>query len=372
MRKIQGWITNDDKPPAEIVAGAAISAVNSQLKTCAPSPSILSRRALLASLASAPALGPLAKTAEAQSAADLTAEQQARTALKAATGTKLVLLGVHGGPAPMRPGINGHMTSHLMVGNGAAYVLDCGLGVTNQYARTAVPFKALKSIFLTHHHPDHNVEYGPLLIIGWVQGMPLTVQVFGPPPLAQMTRDLLSAYKQTMAFWSEDLGREPLPPIPVQEISEAGPVMQDENVKVSAVTVQHPPVAPALAYRFDFNDRSIAFSGDTAPLDSVAKLAEGADILVHEAMYLPALEKYLRERIAKGAPTNFESFVAHMKADHSPVEDVGRIAQKAGVKTLVLSHLTPGIDGISDDLWRDGAAKHFTGKIIVGKDLMVL
>ena len=84
----------------------------------------------------------------------------------------------------------------------------------------------------------------------------------------------------------------------------------------------------------------------------MAKLAEGADILVHEAMYLPALEKYLRERIAKGAPTNFESFIAHMKADHSPVEDVGRIAQKAGVKTLVLSHLTPGIDGISDDLWR--------------------
>jgi ribonuclease BN (tRNA processing enzyme) len=62
----------------------------------------------------------------------------------------------------------------------------------------------------------------------------------------------------------------------------------------------------------------------------------------------------------------------HMKVDHSPVEDVGRIAQEAGVKTLVLSHLTPGIEGIQDKTWRDQAAKHFTGKIIVGRDLMVL
>jgi ribonuclease BN (tRNA processing enzyme) len=64
--------------------------------------------------------------------------------------------------------------------------------------------------------------------------------------------------------------------------------------------------------------------------------------------------------------------MAHMKADHSPVEAVGRIAQEAGVKTLVLSHLTPGIDSIGDDAWRAPAARYFKGEIIVGKDLMVV
>jgi ribonuclease BN (tRNA processing enzyme) len=68
----------------------------------------------------------------------------------------------------------------------------------------------------------------------------------------------------------------------------------------------------------------------------------------------------------------FEAFMAHMKADHTPSEDVGRIAQEAGVKTLVLSHLTPAIDSISDDTWREPAAKYFKGEIIVGKDLMVV
>ena len=61
-----------------------------------------------------------------------------------------------------------------------------------------------------------------------------------------------------------------------------------------------------------------------------------------------------------------------MKADHTPAEDVGRIAQEAGVKTLVLSHLTPAIDSISDDTWRAAAAKNFQGEIIVAHDFTVV
>lgn len=335
------------------------------------SASDLSRRLMLAGLAAAPAIAGTATAALAQASTE-TAEQQARAALKNPAGTKLVVLGTTGGPVPMLPGRTRHMTSHVMLSNGAAYVLDCGLGVTNQYARTGIPFRALKSIFITHHHPDHNVEYGPLLIIGWVQGMPLDVRAFGPPPLQQMTQDFIRAYAQTIEFWSEDFHLKPLVPLEVKEIAADGPVMQDDNVRVSAVVVNHPPVKPALGYRFDFSDRSIAFSGDTTPLQSVAKMARGADVLVHEAMFVPALEKYLRDRIAKGFPVKFEPFMAHMKADHSPVEDVGRIAQEAGVKTLVLSHLTPGIDSISDDSWRAPAAKYFKGDIVVAKDLTVV
>jgi ribonuclease BN (tRNA processing enzyme) len=259
-----------------------------------------------------------------------------------------------------------------MLSNGAAYVLDCGMGVTNQYARTGIPFSALKSIFITHHHADHNIEYGPLLIVGWIQGMHLDVRAFGPPPLKQMTEDFMRAYKTTVDFWAEDLKMQPLASVAVQEVSAAGPVTQDDNVKVSAIIVEHPPVKPALGYRFDFKDRSIAFSGDTVPLEAVATMAKGADVLVHEAMYMPALEKYLRDQIAKGRPVKFEPYMAHMKADHTRVEDVGRIAQEAGVKTLVLSHLTPALDSITDAMWRAPAAKYFKGEIIVGKDLMVV
>ncbi len=328
----------------------------------------LSRRHILAGLAATPALT-AAGPAAAQTAGQGWTSQQTQAALKGAKGTKLVLLGTAAGPVPGR---SRQMTSHVMLSNGSAYVLDCGMGVTDQYARTGIPFNALKSIFITHHHADHNIEYGPLLIVGWIQGLPLDVRAFGPPPLRQMTDDFMRAYKQTVDFWAEDFQMKPLTTVEVKEISSVGPVMQDDNVKVSSIVVEHPPVKPALAYRFDFKDRSIAFSGDTAPLEAVAMMAKGADVLVHETMYVPAVEKYIKAQIAEGRPVKFEPFMAHMKADHTPAEDVGRIAQEAGVKTLVLSHLTPAIDSITDDTWREPVAKYFKGEIIVGKDLMVV
>jgi ribonuclease BN (tRNA processing enzyme) len=332
--------------------------------------STLSRRTLLAGLAATPALTAAAAPVAAQTPAAKTAAEQAQAALKDAKATKLVLLGTGGGPGG--PGRTRKMTSHVMLSNGAAYVLDCGLGVIDQYARTGIPFPALRSIFITHHHADHNIEYGPLLVVGWIMGMHLDVRAFGPPPLKQMTEDFIRAYKTTVDFGAEDFKVKPLVAVDVKEVSAAGPVTQDDNVKVSAVIVEHPPVKPALGYRFDFKDRSIAFSGDTAPFEAVAKMAKGADVLVHEAMHVPALETYIRDEIAKGRPIKFEDMMAHMKADHTPVEDVGRIAQEAGVKTLVLSHLVPSIDGITDDTWRSLAAKYFKGEIIVGKDLMVV
>jgi ribonuclease BN (tRNA processing enzyme) len=330
-----------------------------------------SRRTMLAGLAAVPALSGATNTAAAQAASVQipTASTLAKAALKDAKGTKLVTLGTAAGPVPGR---TRRMTSHMMLSNGAAYVLDCGLGVTDRYAETGIPFSALRGIFITHHHFDHNVEYGPLLAIGWVQGMALTVKAYGPPPLKQMTADYIRSMRTTIDFWAEDLKMKALEAVDVTEVPGAGPVMADDNVKVSSVVVNHPPVKPALGYRFDFHDRSIAFSGDTTPLDAVAQMAEGADVLVHEAMYVPAVEAYVKAQVAAGRPVSVEAFMAHMKADHSPVEDVGRIAAEAGVKTLVLSHLTPAIDSVSDDTWRAPAAQAFKGEIIVAKDLMVI
>ena len=328
----------------------------------------VSRRGLLTALAAAPALTLAAAPGEAQ-AADIDATiAETRAALKDAKGTKLVILGTSAGPLPQAR----HMTSHVMLHQGAAYVLDCGLGVTRQYAHTGIPFSALKSIFITHHHPDHNIEYGPLLVLGWIQGMPQSVRAYGPPPLAQMTEDYLRSAKQTIAFWAEDFRMQPLGMIEVHELPQAGPVMQDENVKVSSVLVQHPPVTPAYGYRFDFPDRSIAFSGDTVPLNAVAQMAKDADILVHEAIDMAAIEVQIRGRFPALPAERLDIIMAHMRADHSPTEDVGRIAEEAGVKTLVLSHLAPGDNSVDNESWRSAAAKHFRGQTIVASDLMVI
>ena len=129
-------------------------------------------------------------------------------------------------------------------------------------------------------------------------------------------------------------------------------------------------MSPLRPYRFDFPDRSIAFSGDTTALEAVAQMAKGADVLVHEAMDFPAIEVFVRQQIAAGAGGTVEAAMADMRADHASGEDAGRIAQEAGVKTLVLSHIGP--PSVSDPLWQAAAAKYFKGEIIIGHDLAVI
>lgn len=331
----------------------------------------LSRRTMLGTLLAIPALALPQSPATAPTRESLDSEEaRVRASLKDAKGTKLVLLGTGAGPLP---GQNRHMQSSVLVHNGVAYVVDCGLGVTDLFARTGIPFSSVHSIFITHHHPDHNVEYGPFLIIGWIHGLKQSVTAFGPPPLNQMTEDYMKSMKVTIDFWAEDFKLTPFGMINCTDLPKEGPVMQDENVKVSSVLVQHPPVRPAYGYRFDFADRSIAFSGDTVPLDAVAHMAKGADVLVHEAMDVPATEEMVRQQSTEWHAASFDTMMRHMRADHSPTEDVGRIAQEAGVKTLVLSHLTPDSSRlVPDSKWIQGASKYFKGQIIIGHDLMVI
>src|SRR3546814_5705285 len=89
------------------------------------------------------------------------------------------------------------MASSLIVRGAKAHIVDFGLGVTDLFMRTGVPFRAVESIFLTHHHPDHNIEYGPFLLLGWLRGLPRQLAAYGPPPLAQMTTDYVRALART-------------------------------------------------------------------------------------------------------------------------------------------------------------------------------
>src|SRR3546814_12982264 len=90
-----------------------------------------------------------------------------------------------------------------------------------------------------------------------------------------------------------------------------------------------------------FPDRSIVFSGDTRASDNLTALAAGADILVHEANHLPGIERQAREQVAGGLAMAPADFVQHIARAHTPIGDVGKIAQRAGVGTLVLRHIYP-------------------------------
>jgi len=241
-------------------------------------------------------------------------------------------------------------------------VIDCGDGVARQMMAAGV-FRTLRHVFITHHHSDHNADYGTLLLLAWGDALRTPVDTWGPPPLARMTDLFLRMSAADLAVRETDEGRPPLRPlIHPHELRRGGLVMKDDLVTVTCAVVDHPLVPLALAYRFDCPDRSIVFSGDTRRSANLIALAKGADVLVHETLYLPA---------APGAPGS--ALRKHVVESHTPVEEVGRIAAEAGVKTLVLSHFVPAeTPPIADEQWLAGARAHFSGAIVVGRDLLEL
>ena len=277
--------------------------------------------------------------------------------------SRLIMLGTAGGPTP-KP--NRAAPAQAVVVNGSIYIIDCGDGVARQVAMAKLKLADICSVFITHHHSDHNAGYGNLLLLRWAAGGGASTDTYGPPPLADMTRQFLAMNEVDIRTRIMDEGRPPLAGlIRPHEIFSDGLVMQDGNVKVTAALVDHPPMVPSFAYRFDCPDRSIVFSGDTRPSPNLVRLAKGADVLVHEVLQVPSIETLL------AAEPNATRLREHLMASHTTTAQVGKIATQAGVKRLVLTHFVPGgYPFLSDEVWRDAVRPDFAGEIIVARDLM--
>ena len=290
-------------------------------------------------------------------------DDQSRPAANTSRKSRLILLGTAGGPTP-KP--NRSAPAQVIVVDNTSYVVDCGNGVARQMVLAKLKLASIRNVFLTHHHSDHNADYGNLLLLAWATDLAKRVDTYGPPPLVDMTRLFLELNDYDIRTRIVDEGRPPLRDlIAPHEVTADGVVMQDENVKVTAALVEHPPVQPAFAYRFDCPDRSIVISGDTRPSENLVKLSQGADVLVHEVMHLPSLDQLI------ATEPNAKTLREHLLASHTTTEQVGRIATEAGVKTLVLSHFVPGgYPFLKDEIWFDAVRPYFSGNLVVGRDLL--
>ena len=311
-----------------------------------------------------PCPSPLARRRFLSAAAALAAASLSPLGLAQSPRTRLVLLGTGGGPRVTAKGRAKPAT--LIVVNNMPCVIDCGDGVALQLVRAGIALDTLRHIFITHHHSDHNLDYGNLVYAGWVAGLRTNVDAWGPPPLKAITESYFQMNRFDIETRIADEGRVDLRKLlTAHEFAKDGPVMRNEDVKVSAARVRHPPIEQAYAYRFDAADRSIVISGDTTYSPELIALAKGADVLVSEVMHLGGLERLLAKI------PNATTLREHLLASHITTEDLGRLAAEAGVKTLVLSHLVPGDDpSITDAMWTEGVRKHYSGTVVVGRDLL--
>lgn len=274
-------------------------------------------------------------------------------------GARVLLLGTKGGPTPSAFRAP---ASVAIVIESTIYLVDCPNGVAGQLAKAALRLDQLSQVFVTHNHSDHVLDAGSLMVLAWGSGLRSSVALHGPPPLRSIVERSLEASSYDISARIREEGRPPLKPlIKVQEISRGGEIYRDTRVRVTCATVDHYTVKPAFAFRFDTPTRSIVISGDTTYSEHLIDLARGADLLIHEAMYLPGVDQLAAGNL---------SLKEHLLRSHSTTEQVGLVAARAGVRKLVLSHLVPAFPSITDEMWLAGVRKNFSGDAVVGRDLL--
>ena len=365
----------------------------------------LSRRALLAS-AFAGAMGvagAVALPAPPALAGDVPGRRVGR-------GAHLVVLGTAAGPPAQR----GHTgISSVLNVDGRNYVIDAGRSAVTQYYNASLQFDRLAAMFITHLHADHLADYYNFFLLeGWGPsgdgghdlGLRRRVEVYGPgsagalPPATSgmpvstvapadptpgthaLTERCHEAYAYSSNIFIRDSGSPDIrslvnahdiavPDVGADPLGNTAPAMkpfavaEDDRVKVTAILVPHGPVYPSFAFRFDTEYGSIVFSGDTRPSPNVTMLAAGADVLVHEAIDLDYYE---------GTGASDEQ-LTHLQTSHTPTPQAGAIAEAAGVRMLVLSHLAPGSSGlVSDARWVRQARSTFSGRVLRARELQTV
>jgi ribonuclease Z len=194
---------------------------------------------------------------------------------------KVTLLGT-GYPQPR---IDRFGPSILVEAGDEKLLFDCGRGAAQRLAQINVPFAEVTTLFLTHLHSDHTVGIPDFWLTGWVQGRKVPFRVWGPTGTKQMMSHLEQAHEFAIHI-RRDVD-EKLPAqgiVVVAEDINQGVVYQSGGVKVTAFTVDHGPVKPALGYRVDFAGHSVVLSGDTRFSENLIRFSQGTDVLIHEVI----------------------------------------------------------------------------------------
>jgi ribonuclease Z len=263
------------------------------------------------------------------------------------------------------------------------YLVDTGLNSARNLALRRIPTDRIAGILLTHSHSDHIAELGEIRLNTWVAGRAKPLAVYGPPGVAQVVHGFNAAYALDADHRVAHHGAELLPPeavalepMTVPMVGRTAVVLNEDGLKITAVRVHHDPVKPAYGYRFDFAGRSVVVSGDTAPDDTLAEAAKGADVLVHEALS-PQKVRNLQEAAQTAGMTRWAQVLFDIPSYHTSPVDAAHIANAAGAKLLVVTHLIPqlrdapaektflsGVDAVRKDgvrLGRDGLLLRLPG-----------
>jgi ribonuclease Z len=266
----------------------------------------------------------------------------------------VILLGT-GSPLP-NPQRAGPAT--LVRAGGANLLADCGRGVVMRLAAVGVPPSAISAVLLTHMHSDHITDLNDIITSHWVMNpAPTPLKVFGPvgaKALVEATLAMLAFDVKYRIDHHADLNAGPV--VETTELSP-GDAFMVGACAISAHRTDHSPVFPTLGYRIEHAGVVAALAGDTVPCPELDELCRGADVYV---------QTVIRDDLVRRVPSQRLQDILDY---HSTVEQAAQTAQRAGVRTLMLTHYVPHMASGQEEEWRAIARPHFDGEIVLGDDL---
>ena len=269
-------------------------------------------------------------------------------------------------PTPTRYG-----SSHVLQLGGDYLMFDCGPATTHKLVKAGLSPTQIGHLFFTHHHFDHDVDYPCFLLTRWDQsiGKEPDLQVLGPNLTETLTHRLMDerdgafahdwiarvnspASQQVHALRGGTLPRKP-PSISARDIGP-GFVYNGPDWQVTSAQAEHvQPWLDSLAYRVDSEAGSIVFTGDTMACQSVEDLARDADV-----MLCCCWDD--QERMSERKDSGMCGTV-----------DAAQLAQRAGVKKLVLVHIGPNVADHPNMEKAIGDIKAaYDGEVVWGEELL--
>ena len=277
---------------------------------------------------------------------------------------------------------------------------DTGRGTNMRLSQIGVAPQDLTAIFLTHTHGDHSEGLADILMLRWyMKGPPVDIVCSNdaPSPLGvvhscrKFVMHIADSFLESGEIderRSEDKARLEGGPARLAKLVTFDPKEEPQQVwssgdlRVSTIRSTH--IAGHASYRVDTPAGSVVIGGDASndvprpprahsTSDQVETLAKGADVIVHSTMH-PIL-----------GPDHGSGFPAPIYYRQSIASDLGAMAQRAGAKYLMLTHLAPSLGTLQHNRWKvpGGALTEadyrkavesggYRGVTIVGKDLVSL
>ena len=281
-----------------------------------------------------------------------------------------------GAGSPMPDDQRGGPCTLVMAGQ-QMFVFDTGNTSARNINKMGFNAGLIDGIFITHFHSDHIDGLGELMLQRWVSKPNSTpVPVFGPAGIDTVVNGFLQAYSLDRGYRVAHHGDKVLPnqgfgavatPFALQD-DKATVIFENADTRITAFSVSHAPIHPAVGYHIRYKDRSLVISGDTTPSAHVQREAQGVDLLIHEAMSTELMQ-LIQEGAHDAKRDKLEQLMKDILNYHSTPQEAAQIASKAQVKFLLLNHVAPPLPlpGLVD-VFLKGTADIFKGQIQVAKD----